>query len=290
MKKFKSIILCLLMSVCLILGCGCRPYTYEGENVELYTVAVNSIFGCNGYIPDGEIVHNPKIKIIEKDDYGRVLFYYCEEIHFHDKEHSLLECESGKDYCRISYACLIMQTVRDNYVYYYEDDCFDVYLIEKWTTEGLPTDLDEKDFSDLKERNDWGKELNEEKCIKKPVVKRNKPSLRPRKADYNEIIAAYIKTTDYKGQDYPYRFNLYSTSDSYGRELYYAWGVGFDALGEGVSPSSVREYFNFAIIFNPDGTYNKEICVTEIRDMIYFKDELIAFKELNHWNQPYIKE
>lgn len=70
-------VLCLVIVVFLSLS-SCGYSKYRGEQVDLYTVAVNNIFGVSGYISNGEVSYDPGITVIETDPYGRVLFFYNE--------------------------------------------------------------------------------------------------------------------------------------------------------------------------------------------------------------------
>lgn len=276
MRKISSIILVFCMMILSFFAVGCLPHKYRGENVDLYTVAVNSIFKAHGSYSNGEAIFDPVIEIIEKDEYGRVLFFYYE----------------GSGRGNKSYSVLIMQKSTEDTVYFYEDHCYVTYEIvdeEPFWYGDYYKVYEGVDYSSLKECNDWGKEINEEKCVKKPLTILNESALEVSEEDFDEIIASYVKTIGYKGDDARsiHRYDVYSTSDAYGRALYYVYGIGSDALGEGVSPDSVRRYFDFAIIFNPDGSYNSDICITEIEDTVHCKEQLIEFKKLNGWNQPY---
>ena len=286
MVKLKSAVLCLIVTVFCIFSQGCflSPYKYSGERVDLYTVAVNSIFKANGYISNGEVLRDPIIEIIEEDKYGRVLFYYYERCGFYDKENMYDE-----EFYNDSYSILIMQKKTDSYVYFYEDYCYESHKIgdKKFLKDGV-FDYTKLDFSELKEQNDWNKEINEEKCTKKPLVTRNNGKLNVSEKTFEKIISNYAKITGYKGDDTIYRYNRYNTSDAYGRELYYVWGVGRDVYGEGVSPTSTAQHYEFAIIINPDGSFTKDVCIIELQDTINCKDKIIAFKQLNKWNEPYI--
>ena len=282
MNKLKYIAALLLISIFAISITGCTPYKYEGDYIDLYTVAVNSIFSARGYIPNAEIFDNPFIEIIEIDEYGRTMFFYYDGFGYFDRDHMY-----DSAYYNLGYAILIMQKSTENHVYFYEHDCLEMYLMEDRDTFINNKEYTKNDYSELKAKNDWGKKIDEDKCIQKPLTTRNSGNLKINDWTYNKIISAYAKSIGYKGDDNIFRNSVYNTSDTYGRELYYVWGVGRDALGEGVSPNSVVQYFEFAIIFNPDGTYNQETCIIEIDDIINFKEKLIEFKLLNNWNQPY---
>ena len=130
-----------------------RPYKYEGEHPNLYTVAVNNVFGAWGYMSNGEAVYDPDIEVIEKDSYGRVLFFYDERFSF-------------------GTALVIMQASDENEVSYYLDHCYYPYMY----SEDSPYDatyrdlFTEKEISDLKKLNDWNKPINGEKCTSSPIV------------------------------------------------------------------------------------------------------------------------
>ena len=277
-------ILFIIVTVFCVFCQGCSPYKYKGEHVDLYTVAVNNIFKANGYYSNGEVLFDPIIEIIEEDRYGRVMFYYYEGCGYYDKEHMY---ESA--YFNDSYTILVMQKKTDSYVYFYEDYCYETYKIdgEKSLKYGV-FDYTKLNFSELKELNDWNKEINEEKCIKKPLTTRNVGRLNISEKTFEKIISNYAKNKGYKGVDHIFRYSTYNTSDMYGRELYYVWGIGRDVYGEGLSPTSTVQYYEFAVIFNPDGSYTEDICIIELHDTINCKNQILALKQLNQWNEPYI--
>ena len=149
--------------------------------------------------------------------------------------------------------------------------CYESYKIEdrKFLKDGV-FDYTKLNFSELKEQNDWDKEINEEKCTKKPLVTRNNGKLNVSEKTFEKIISNYAKNTGYKGEDTIYRYNRYNTSDAYGRELYYVWGIGRDVYGEGVSPTSTAQYYEFAIIINPNETISTTLSYLEETDIVSF--------------------
>ena len=284
MKKLKSVFACLLVLIITFSVSACKPYRYKGEHADLYTVAVNAVFRAQGFISTAETMHDPDIKIIEEDDYGRVLFYYNEWQHYYDEGD---QWESV--YANFYYACAIMQKATEQYVYYYEDDCVEAYVCKNRYSLDVANEISNKDFSQLKQLNDWNKPINEEKCTKKAITNKNEPTLDISEKTFRKITREYATILGDKGDDVIYRYELFNTCDNYGRELYYVWGISRDYLGEGVSPTSTDHYFHFAIIFNPDGSYNQGSCITEIKDVVNFKEDIITLKNNNQWNEPYIK-
>lgn len=97
-KMLGSIIIYLGISL-LLVACDGRAY-YEGHDYDLFSVAVNSLLGVNGYGGKGS---GPKIQVIEEDNYGRKLFSYL------------------GDGLGNSYSLLICQKSDDKYAYYYPD-------------------------------------------------------------------------------------------------------------------------------------------------------------------------
>ncbi len=290
MKKFKKLIMIFLTCVLLTSTTACwfflPPYTYGGEHADLYTVAVNNILSAQGLFSNGEVSYDPEIKIIETDEYGRTLFYYNEFLDYYDKGF-----QYDENHLNFYYAILIMQQSKDGFVYYYEDLCYETHLVLNvlnYNQFKIDEELTSKDFTTLKELNDWNKPINEDKCVKKEITTRkNEPSLDISEKTFRKITREYATKLGDKGNDTIHRYSTYLTSDCYGRELYYVWGISRDVYGEGISPTSATQYFHFAIIFNPDGSYNSDTCITEIENIMLFKDDLVLLKSKNQWNQPY---
>ena len=237
---------------------GCRFTGYEGEYPALYTEAVNSLLSVRGYNSHDDAI----VEIIEEDAFGRVLFSY-----YLDKSH----------YCgeRI-FGYLICQKVDETYVYYYPDYN---YILNERNHVDIP--FSEEEIEDLKTKNDWGEEINEERFIKYEITRKKKePNVKIEKKDYQVLIKKVAmdhgRIVD-ESKAYP--SPVYLTSDSYGRMLFYV------EVDLGNSYKWNTEYI-LAIIFNPDGSYDEETCVLELNDFYHEQDRLKEFKELNGWNQP----
>lgn len=285
MRKLKTLLMLFFTCIVFISASACwlfKPYKYNGNFPELYTVAVNNLFAAWGYYDNGEVIFSPDINVIETDEYGRTLFYYDEMSRYYDKGF-----EGKIGYAHYYYAILIMQKASDGFVYYYEDVCIELHLHSDVSFRDINEDIKSKNFSHLKEVNDWGKPLQEDKCVQKNITTRNKSTLDISEKTFEHITREYATFLGDKGNDIIYRFELYNTSDCYGRELYYVEGISRDVYGEGISPTSTHRYFHFAIIFNPDGSYNKDTCITEIQDPFHYQEDLILLKSKNQWNQPY---
>jgi len=237
-----------LMTLLLCSGCyGKKDYT--GDYPELYTVAIHSIPGNQGYDEHPEFFFSSTVEVLDEDDYGRVLFVYC--------EHEI-------------YAVLVCQKADGDYVYFYPD--YNYIAASKQKYPAMPEDYFAGDeIEALKEINDWNMEPDESKYISARITttKSNGPVKDKTVMEfYTEILGSDVSTRKWSRIKY-------QTTDEYGRSIY---------LGYGTYGSS-RVVF---LLFNPDGTYDAINGVMEItRDELFgCQDRLKEFKKLNGWNAP----
>ena len=257
--RFKKTIIvgaAIILLVCTLAGCIFTGY--KGKYPALYTEAVNSILAIKGYHSHG----SPLIELVEEDSFGRLLFSYYEDSHY------------GKGWPN-AFSYLICQKIDETYVYYYPDYNF---IIKEWNHVDVP--FSDKEIEDLKNKNDWGKEISEKELIKYEITRKKKePEVKIERKDYNVLFQKIAKEHGRVGDGTMVQpYVLYLTSDSYGRTLYYASGVHTDVSKEG-------KKLNLVIIFNPDGSYDEKICVMELIDFYTYQDTLKEFKELNGWNR-----
>ena len=269
-------LLILLLVICSILFVGIPmllfflwlhvPYSYKGDYPDLYTVAVNNFFGCNGYIAN-ENPFDPDINVIETDSYGRVLFTYDEWMNDLD----------GTDLV----ACFVMQHSDGEYVSYYEDGCALIYP--------RPDDTmtpPEDELTALKERNDWDLPLDDAKCTQKRITTRHESAI----ADYGELLETITNTyaeqlIPESGERTIYRYSRFSTADAYGRELYCVFALSRDRYGDGLGNlASVTDYYHFAVIIPPDGSHDMQTCIRPITSFLEGNSVLSQFKTDNDWD------
>ncbi|MDR2580941.1 MAG: hypothetical protein LBC85_08120 [Fibromonadaceae bacterium] len=160
------------------------PLEYRGKHPELFTEAIHSLAGIRGYHSHGDAY----VRIVEEDEYGRILFYYGED-----------EYDSYR---------LIAQKSDGAYVYYYPDFNF--------ISRSIGTSFSEQDIPELKDKNDWNKPLDESKFIKQKIV-RIKAGHGLSKKNKEEI---FRETT---GGNVKRSFDSYLTSDKYGKKLFGLW-------------------------------------------------------------------
>ena len=236
---------------------------YTGENPELLSVAVNSLLGIRGLYLH-EVYEDAKIQIVEKDEYGRVLFAYGENSHIS------------------TFNFLIMQKSDEKYAYYYphynfissegyglDRQIFDAYIDSKFS---------EDDVMKLKEKNDWGKPMEDSKSIKVQISRRsNQASIQIPEESFEKLLQLIASQSGYQGTDRLYKYQAFFKEDTYGRTLYYVRGIGR------ANPSTV--YFDVVMIFNPDGSYDESTCVMELSDNFQYQEELRGFLQRNHWDE-----
>ena len=251
-KAFICLVLVLTMSVPFLSSCR---FKYDGGQDELYTVAVNNIFGISGHTSNGEISYDPEISVIETDDYGRTLFFYSESY-------------GTEPDC--SMAFVIMQASDSKYVYYYQDTCYLPFFAtdgEFWhgrasrDTYLQAMELSQELIEVLKEQNDWNRELDESKFTKSKISIK-KPEDKSSISEGNLGLKIYQHATNngYSGSDsYPRCFIKYCNTDQTGGELYYVSCMFGDVDENGENIWETRKY---AVIMCAG-----EIRLTEITDI-----------------------
>ena len=271
------IIVMLSFSSCVILDYLFNYQGYSGEHTDLYTVAVNNIFAIDGFTNNGEAVYDPGISIIEKDDYGRILFFY-NEIYG--------QCNSYEA------AFVIMQKSEDGYVYYYQDDCytpatlnFDEYYYPD-ADQGITidelintaTELSSEAIEELKAANSWNLEFCEDKCTKTKINK-NKPEGKGgiNNIDFEIKFSEYLKENGYENSDdIGNLISEFCNSDTEEKRLYYITFWLDEARVEyAVIVKFDKENFNSPIIENK--------AIVQIKDPSDAYELIKELKEQNDW-------
>lgn len=273
---FCTIMISLSLSSCIFLN-----YKYRGNTPELYTVAVNNIFGSSGYTNNGEISYTPEISAIETDNYGRTLFFYNENY------------GQGNWY---GMAFVVMQKSENGYVYYYQDDCYlpffdatDYFWHGRIGGEDYikAVELAGESIEALKKRNDWNEEFDKTKCTKSKIS-----DIKPDgKIDvvtwtFDDEIYAYAKANGYQGfDDNAVKFFIYCNADASGKELYYVYCMSADDDEKG---ETIYNTYVYAVIVDTDKSIFKnpvitENAIVEIKDPTIHYDLITKLKEKNDW-------
>lgn len=301
MKKIISFLFCCIAIFACLFGLFYwvfnreNPYPYRGEYKELYTTAIYSIPDAEGYMHHGEGAYNSDIYIWEQDDYGRILFSYCE------------------DYSNQIFALVISQAYDENNVYFYPDINYALTLIaSEYLYEGAKDDHLKnrtKDFylenkEKLKQENDWNKPLDKTKCVSysitdHKVLEKKKYSLNSDQC--NEILNEYTKTLNLRNPSKtPHRYNSVLQMDTTGKILHHIYGV--HQHHDNPNWNKTGKYTSYSIslwvITDKDGNYDKENGVMVMyskanesdRSFIYSAEDILEFKRKNGWVDLYCVE
>lgn len=258
-----------------------KPYRYKGDHIDLFSVATNNLFGATGYQVFEFADFHPFIDVLETDDYGRTLFFFTQDTGQNGTTGNSV----------FGTAIFVMQKSDKKSVYFYQDDCYTPYRMPKGlksVPKDYRNDLPEDDIKTLKERNDWNREMNLEKCTKAKISD-NDPNGKLKAEKCESTIKSYAKQNGYKGDDSLFRYGIFCNADAYGRELYYVYAVGRDVLGQGVSPTSKEQDYEFAIIFTPDNSCSIDNICEVSSDSLDYYEKVMELKKTAHWNQPIAK-
>ena len=252
MKKSKFTLAAQLLII--LSSCGCAFKEYSGDYPDLYAVAINSVLWVNGYSWGADFECDPQIEKIDKDNYGRVMFFYQERNY------------KGSE---IWFSALVVcQASNDSEVFYYEDEGYIIkgrMSIARNTAEVFNAE----DIDYLKSINDWNKELDYEKCVKKTIIK-NKPSM-PYKKEIEKRIMDEFNLNDEKCSV----FMDYLTNNSDDSKFLIYGHIRMKIKGaEDISFVGLAEKENDSIVklntFVPSDVYD-------------YKAEFMAFKQANNW-------
>jgi hypothetical protein len=227
----------------LLSGCLSKPHSKE-----LIMVVSQASYAYPGGDAADRDVHT---KIIETDDYGRVLFAY----------------NNGFGV----YSVGIRQKNDRKFVYYYDNISFfytDEYLL--YTSEQV-----EK----LKTENDWNQPMKEEKMIKRSYVDQYSLSkgITPvlDSEDLQRIFHVYIEEEEGIETD----VFLFDENPS-GQQLFYAWRRINTSTESKLSYEIFDEYL---MVLNADGSYDFENYLLKIEDRQKISKPLAEIKEKNGW-------
>ena len=247
MRKIIAIILLSIFILVAFTSCGYKEYS--GKYVDLYAVAINSVLWTNGHSFSADKYTNSQIEVIEKDTYGRTLFTYYEKYY------------AGAG---ISFSALIIcQSSSENEVFYYENVNFIVKRQELYT-QSLKN-FETNEIEALKAENDWNKELNFDKCVKKEITK-SKPSVPHEEEIKNKVIDEFDVEEGSNGIFITYLTKSSVDSNYIVYGYIYKAGVYFVGLVE--SDAETVKNISFFVPIN----------------VFDYKDDFIKFKETNNWN------
>lgn len=243
----KKIFLLLIPILMLLTSCGYKGYS--NNNLELYSTAVNSVLWINGYSWSADFECDPQIEIIDKDEYGRVLYTYYEKYY------------KGSN---LSFSSLIVcQNSNEKEVYYYEDIN---YIVKKQTIYSKNIEkFSEEEISYLKSINDWNKEIDYGKCVRKDKIKR-KQKIINKKEIQNKLIDKFKLTNT----EYVLYFDYLTSNNDDSKYIIY----GF---------LNKKEEDNLFFVSMIEKNNDVKLNLFFPSNIYDYKEELINFKKMNNW-------
>ena len=254
MKKTISFVLLLLVLLLSLTGCikkGYSNHEYSGEYSDLYTVAINSVLWNNGHSFSADKYANSQIEIIDRDEYGRILFTYYEKYY------------AGAG---ISHSALIvLQSSNEKEVFYYEDAN---YIVKEQTlyTQNIEA-FENAEIEQLKLENDWNQEIKFDKCIKKEIIKQKQ--VVPYEEQIKNRIVDEFSLTARKYSLFTH-FLTYDSSNS--KFIIY----GYIRINE-------KEGTYFIALAESDNESLKSLKFLVPSNVFDCKTDFIDFKEENNW-------
>ena len=293
MKKAVSV---LLAAALLFVFSGCifdrdNPFPYRGEYAQLYTAAVYSIPDAEGYMHHGEGAFDSEIYIWEQDDYGRILFSYCED--YGDQVFGLVLCQAYDETNVYFYPDV-------NYVLTYKDSQSVFSHRDKDHLKNKTEDLYLENRDILKEANDWNQPLDKSKCASYAIsdhkaLGENIYSFSSAQCD--KIINEYTKTLNLSNpSNTPHRYNSILQVDAEGKILHEIYGV--HQYHDNPDRNAGDEYTSYSIVLwvitDKDGNYDKENGIMVMyskanesgHTFVYDASAVLEFKTKNGWKNP----
>lgn len=237
----------------LIILTSCTYNGYSGNYSKLYTVAINSVLWLNGHSWSADFECDPQIEIIDEDKYGRIMFTYYEKYY------------GGSD---ISFSTLIIcQDSNEKEVFYYEDIN---YIIKKQVIYSQNLEgFNNKEIEHLKLINDWNKEINYDKCIKKEITK-SKANVPYEKEIKKQIIDEF----DLINGQYALFMDLLTSNLNNSKFVIY--GYIRKNEGEGI-------YF-IGLVENEKDSFKQLNTIVPL-NVYDYKTEFIEFKAIQNWKE-----
>lgn len=253
MKKTKLILsIIIVIFSLLVTSVGVKYYKEEREKNALKSQAIYNAFGYDGYAYDS-------VWIEETDDKGRILYGFSgyNEATFSGLVHYMV-CQY------IDY--------KHNYVYYYPINNIFTYRINEEFI--FSSELS----NNLKEKNDWNKEIDLSKCVKRKIdkYKENKFNRNEIESIFEEYVLFKYKQIDEKEINNNYYSKCWLLDvDKNGLELY----------AYKLKNNEIPEQYVLALIM--DSNDRSKYDIVEIFYNENYNQQIEDFKSYNNWTYEY---
>ena len=242
---------------------------YKGKHPHLYTVAVYSLL-TKGCIRSAETIHPAQVIKVDGDDYGRELFIY---------EGSPVSF--GEEF-RGTCSVLICQKHDDKFAYWYDCDNYILapyYGYNEERDNGVEEDpykgITDEQIAELKEKNDWGKAVDESKLSRAKIVREPLTGSLGR-GDRVRLERFYNGLFGENGYDYRNGERLMHDKD--GRTIFYVVGDNYKKGSDYKSDDK-----RIIAIMSPDGKFYKDGWFI-FDSPKTFAESLKSIKEVAGWN------
>lgn len=249
----KKIIKYLILIVLVPLIASCRDlYLYQGNDPELYSVALESVIGSRSYVMN-------QVLRIEEDAYGRVLFAF-----FGDFIYGVNSDQSE------AIAIVIAQKTDSNFAYYYDSSnataVISIHsLDEELTLKLIESYFEEAEIENLKEKNDWNKPINDKLLFRTEVTRKKTCNVNDRDLlPYEDLLGG----------------NLYHGIQCYGKDRN---GYMLVSVESELSNQSSRTFAIYLLIVNKDHELISSDAVMRVTD-IFDLEAIKRFKQENGWS------
>ena len=217
---------------------------YKGEHPHLYTVAVYSLL-TDGCIRSAETIHASNVTKVDEDDYGRELFIY--------EGSPVAFNEEFRGVCSV----LVCQKHDDNFTYWYDCDNYILapyYGYDEERDNGVEEDpykgITAEQIAQLKEKNDWGKAVDESKLSRAKIV-REPLTDNLGKGERVKLERFYNGLFGEDGYDYRWGERLMRDKD--GRTIYYVDGDNYKKGND-----YETDYKRIIVMASPEGEFYED--------------------------------
>ncbi len=249
MKKILTLLF--LHVFILVVLTSCAYQGYSGSYLDLYTVAINSVPWLNGYSWSADFECDAEIELIDEDNYGRKMFTYREKYY------------AGGG---ISFSALIVcQHSNDKEVFYYEDTNYVVKEQDKYSQK--LKEFEYQEIENLKLVNDWNKEINYSKCIRKELSK-SKSNIPDEVKVKNQIVNEFSLINGKYSMFIDYLTENSSNSN------YIMYGH--------IRKNEQDSIYFIGLVNTENGLFKSLNTLTPL-NVYDYKTEFIEFKQVNNW-------
>jgi len=258
-QVYAKLLLTTTIAIFLCLTACSGDFEYTGDNPELYSVAINSILGIHGYALSSWGPQRPTVRILEEDNYGRVMFLYSEDSYISPV------------------SIVVMQKADEVYAYFYPHYNF----FSDWFF-FLEEDPDIESVAALKETNSWNQEMSDaSEFVRVRIVRYPEPG-----PIADETLIEAFRSVFPGSPSRPNQItanNPFLRMDSYGRSVYLIFGPQWEYIDD----EYVRTFVYVAILFQPDHSLDIDNGTLLITDLFNYQTDLRLFMEANGWDTPF---